>query len=204
VATGKEELKKLLALYRKGIISEEILVEEIREIDQERAAAHPDAFDTEPEEQLALVDTLDAYRAAEESGAQTLLTWARLSTDPALVGGLRTAAAREAKHALLLEQRLRELGAEPKALIPDWLDAFNARITALGATDLDRLRLIVQRFPDIEEAVAPMFDLIELIARTDPLTSELLRTICVDEVSTLEWAHDAYNDRNEIVEEADF
>lgn len=204
MATGKEELRKLLALYRKGIISEEVLVEQIQEIDREQSLAQSDDVATGPAEKLALLDTLDAYRAAEESGAQTLAAWACQSADPGLVGGLRTAAAREAKHALLLEQRLRELGGEPSAVIPDWLVAFNARITSPGVSDLERLRLIVEHFPDIEGAVTPLFDLITLVGETDPLTSELLRTICVDEVSTLEWAHDAYSDRNESVKEQEF
>lgn len=194
MASRTQELNRLLALYRKGIIDEETLVEQIRQIDAE-AELRPETAGLGDAEVRALVEVLDGYRAAEESGAATLGTWAEQSTDQALVGGLRTAAAREAKHALLLEQRVRELGGEPEASIPEWLAEFNARLTSEQTTDLERLEMIVARFPDIEASVAPLSEVIGVLADEDPLTAELLRTICVDEVSTLEWAHDAYADR---------
>ena len=182
---SREELTRLLALYREERISEQQLLERIESLD---------GGELQPQQDRAAVDLLDAYRAAEASGAETLAAWARLSNDPALVGGLRTAAARESKHAALLEQRVRELGGSPMATIPDWLVRYNARITDPEASDLDRLAAIVEQFPDVDRAAAPLLEAIDTVIG-DELTRELLRTICADELSTVKWAHEAYRAR---------
>jgi hypothetical protein len=183
----KQELSRLLTLYRKGHISEKLLLEQMAEIDGPQGPSH----DSRALSRSALRELLDGYRAAEASGAQTLGAWAAHSDDAALVGGLRTAAAREAKHAALLEQRLRELGGQPRAVLPGWLADYNSRIADEDVPDVERLALLVERFPDIDQATRPLMVAIEAI-EDDDLTKELLRTICADERSTLEWVHSAY------------
>lgn len=165
---------------------------------EEGRDAAPRGSGDAPEPQAATIgcavevaERLDACRAAEESGSTTMESWADLSSDPALAGGLRTAAAREATHALLLERRLRELGVEPRASIPGWLLRFNAALLDPKARDVDRLGAIVAQFPDPEAAVEPLDELIDAV-RDDPLTHELLSTIRDDERVTLRWMHASY------------
>jgi rubrerythrin len=195
VDSVREETKRLLALYRKGLISEDDLVDQLE--DAHRLADtsdEPRAPGAQRPSNL-IVAVLDGYRAAEESGAETLRRWAELSSDAALAGGLRTIAAREALHAELLAQRVRELGSEPKASVPSWLLDYNAALTNPRASDAERLQAIISQFPDIETALAPLEKTIEALAE-DPLTREMLRTIGQDERASLEWLHSAYTSRS--------
>lgn len=193
------KLEDLLEQHRLGDLSDEELIARIKTLEGQPAEtlhSHDQAdSDADAERRRAeLIARLDAYRAAERSGALTLGAWADLSDDAALVGGLRTAAAREDKHASLLEQRLVELGGKPTAEVPESIARYNAAIIDPDATDIERLGLLIGRFPDIDEAIAPLSGFIESI-EDDELTQELLRSICVDELATLRWAHDAYLSR---------
>lgn len=191
---SREETKRLLVLYRKGLISEDNLVDQLEEI---RSATAPGIGPVDPLTEAGereLVAVLDGYRAAEESGAETLRRWAALSRDAALAGGLRTIAAREALHAQLLEQRVRELGAEPTAAVPTWLSDYNQTLLDPRASDSERLASILRQFPDIEAALAPLEKTIDSL-EADPLTREMLRTIGQDERASLEWLHRAYATR---------
>jgi hypothetical protein len=190
----REELRKLLALFRKGLIAEDDLVEQLEEI--RASGGEPEADDLGPSGQgAALLGLLDGYRAAEASGAATLRKWSDLSADEGLAGGLRTIAAREAFHAELLDRRIRELGGEPLAKVPTRLSEYNDAIIDPRATDDDRLGAIISQFPDIEAALAPLERTIESL-ETDPLTRELLRTIGQDERASLEWFHSTYATRS--------
>lgn len=191
----REEVRRLLALFRKGVIAEDDLLEQLAEVRD--AATKPtsseDVGTTSRAE--ALLGVLDGYRAAEASGAATLRKWSDLCEDAGLAGGLRTIAAREAFHAELLDRRIRELGGEPQARVPTWLVDYNDAITDPRATDDDRLDAIVAQFPDIDAALAPLEQTIESLAG-DPLTRELLRTIGQDERASLEWFHSTYATRS--------
>ena len=191
---AREETRRLLALYRKGLISEEDLVDQLEDAHRHATAGDGSPGATVGAPSRAIVAVLDGYRAAEESGAETLRRWAELSSDAALAGGLRTIAAREALHAELLAQRVRELGSEPKATAPSWLRDYNAALTDPRASDVERLQTIISQFPDIETALAPLEQTIEALGE-DPLTREMLRTIGQDERSSLEWLHSAYTAR---------
>ncbi|MFQ5478456.1 MAG: hypothetical protein ACE5E4_07560 [Candidatus Binatia bacterium] len=191
-----EELKRLLALYRKGHISEDLFIEQMAELegtDPGSASPEPAAGNRGPRGP-SLVDMLDSYRAAEASGAATIRAWIDLTDDGELEGGLRTIAAREAAHAELLEQRLAELGVSAQARIPEWLERYNAAILDPSASDLDRLGAIVAQFPRIEDAVEPVRRMAQSVTG-DELTREILLTICDDESATLSWFHDAWKKR---------
>jgi hypothetical protein len=183
----KEEITRLLTLYRKGHIGEDVLLEQMAAVEAEQG----DGGQARLGRDGSLIEMLDGYRAAEASGAETLLAWAELTGDLALEGALRAIAAREASHAALLEQRIRELGGTPLARIPDWLARYNAALTDPDADDVEKLGAIVGQFPDVDEALVPLQRTIEGIV-DDELTREMLRTICADELATLEWAHEAY------------
>jgi len=193
-----KDLKSLLDAFRDGTVSEEAVLEQIGG-GRIEAAGGTDSRDEAARrrtsgsgvEEAALLAQLDACRAAEASGSTTMESWADLSSDPVLAGGLRTAAAREATHALLLERRIRELDGQLEAELPDWLARFNAAILDPKARDVDRLGAIVAEFPDPEKALEPLNALIEA-ASGDPLTHELLSTIRDDERVTLRWMHASY------------
>jgi len=190
---AREDVRKLLALFRKGLIAEDELILELEQI---RSVPERDTVETTDarERVEALLGLLDGYRAAEASGAATLRKWSDVCGDAALAGGLRTIAAREAVHAELLDRRVRELGGEPRAKVPAWIADYNETITDSRATDDDRLGAIVAQFPDIEAALAPLEKTIESL-ESDPLTREMLRTISQDERASLEWFHSAYATR---------
>lgn len=197
----REELRRLLALYRKGHISEEVFLEQMAELNgaAEFARSADDEEDTPVREEPAkptLVQLLDGYRAAEASGAQTLEAWAGLTSDSKLAGGLRTMSAREAAHAFLLEVRIRELGGEPVASVPAWLAGYNKALLDPEADDRDRLAAVVAQFPDTDTALEPLERLIDSI-EGDDLTCELLATIGDDERATLRWFHAAFDARRE-------
>ena len=112
-----------------------------------------------------------------------------------MVGGLRVVASREAAHAALLEERIRELGESPAAQIPAWLAGFNQALTSRDATDLERLGALVAQFDDAGRAIAPLDEAI-VLAADDELTCEVLRAIRDDEIATIQWFRTAYADRN--------
>lgn len=188
MATDREPLRRLLALFREGRIDEEELLDHLAvdpTADERAGLSGPDRDAGE------LLGLLDGYRAAEQSGADTLRRWAELTTNLELQGALRVVAAREAAHAELLEQRVRELGGEPSASVPDWLRRFNAALLDPLQSDADRLCTIATRLPDVGAATAALREIIDQL-REDALTRELLRTIAEDEELTLRWFHEAW------------
>ena len=196
-ADAGREIRRLLSLYRAGDIGEDELVADLSILSRPPAVtdgAAPPARATERErlakrERIALL--LDGYRAAEASGAEAVTMWAEVTSDERLAGGLRVIAAREAGHADLLARRVRELGREPSAEVPEWLERYNAALLDDEATDEERLAAVVSRFPDVDEAMAPLRAAIERMD-DDPLTSELLRAVAQDEEATLRWLHEAW------------
>jgi hypothetical protein len=143
-----------------------------------------------------LAGRLDAWRAAERSGSLTLAAWADNTDDEELGGGLRGAAARAAAHAELFEHRLADLGADAVAAVPAWMEKYNAALLDPVASDADRLAAVVAEFPDVEDAVRPLREFAETL-QADPLTRQLLMTVCEDQVTTLAWFHRAWQARKE-------
>ena len=200
MSTTREQLDRLLRLYRKGAISEESLLDQLEQVaDESDAAADPppnkESSNGSAARDLAdLALLLDEFRAAEASGAETLSRWAEQSDDPELVGGLRVLAAREYGHAVLLEHRLRELGQEPRAEIPAWLAGFNKALVADDSTDVERLGALVSQFSD-DDRTAERIDQAIQIAGDDGLTREVLVAIKAEELASIDWLRDAYRRR---------
>src|SRR5206468_1791245 len=92
---------------------------------------------------------LDALRAAEAAGAAVVDAWVAVCPLPSLRGGLRTIAEREAGHAALLEERLRELGGTCDAAVPDAMRAAAvARFGSSEVPDEEKLGLVLARYPE--------------------------------------------------------
>ncbi len=208
----REQLDRLLTLYRKGAISEEALLDQIEQVSAEGpngsgaadgvASTATESGEGEPVDPHRLVQLLDEFRAAEASGADTLSRWAKMSEDPQLIGGLRVLAAREYGHAVLLEHRLRELGVTPSAEVPSWLAGFNHAILSSEASDVERLGALVAQFSDIERSTERIDQAIEMTAG-DELTREVLVAIRIDELATIDWLRAAYGSRNGADEKVD-
>jgi len=71
-----------------------------------------------------VIDFLDGYRAAEATAANAFGAWIAASDTPCLRGGLRSVQMREAYHARLFEERIKELGGSPKAEMDEAGEAF--------------------------------------------------------------------------------
>lgn len=211
----KEEIRRLLGLFRRGGLDEELLLEQLAEIQdngdksddaalgelsaEEPASKEPASKETVSEDNdstALLAGRLDAWRAAERSGSLTLAAWADNTDDEELGGGLRGAAARAAAHAELFERRLADLGADVVAAVPAWMEKYNAALLDPVASDADRLAAVVAEFPDVEDAVRPLREFAETL-QADPLTRQLLMTVCEDQVTTLAWFHRAWQARKE-------
>jgi hypothetical protein len=138
-----------------------------------------------------VIGFLDQFRAGEALGEASVGAWIEVSGTACLKGGLRTIQCREGMHARLLEERIRELGAKPKAEISAAVrEAVMAQVSSTETTDLAKLDQFLSQFPDVDAALQPIHDLADRLD-DDPETQSLLRTIAQDERATLEFLHGA-------------
>ncbi|HLK12786.1 MAG TPA: hypothetical protein VKW76_15535 [Candidatus Binatia bacterium] len=139
-------------------------------------------------EQARVVALLDELQAAERAGALALEQWIRSCHEPALRGGLRVVAARDAAHAALAEERLRTLGAGPSAQVSRGLAALCSLLGASDVSDRSKLTVLLARFPG--EVYDPFAELVRSI-EDDGETRALLETIGDDERASLRWLREA-------------
>jgi hypothetical protein len=129
---------------------------------------------------------LDRFRAGEALGELALGAWIAVCQDGPLRGALRVAQAREASHARLLGERIKELGGAPHYEIPEaTYSQVMSGSASLDASDLDKVRAFVARNPDPAAALAPIHALADQLDG-DRETQSLLRAIAQDERATLE------------------
>lgn len=130
---------------------------------------------------------LDALRAAEAAGAAVVDVWVAVCPLPSLRGGLRTIAEREAGHAALLEERLRELGGTCDAAVPEAMRAAAlARFGSREVSDEEKLALVLARYPEEGAVRRPIAHALELLD-PDLETRELLRLVAEGEGATVAW-----------------
>ncbi len=135
-------------------------------------------------EQARVVALLDELQAAERAGAAALEQWIRSCREPALRGGLRVVAARDAAHATLAEERLRRLGATPSAEVSRALATLCGLLAAADVSDRSKLAVLLARFPG--EVYDPFAEVVRSI-EDDGETRALLETIGDDERASLRW-----------------
>src|SRR5581483_11442473 len=138
------EVRQLLKAYRKGLISDDLFEEQMREIESGAPAASAPArtyrlrkrtFATERE---LVVRFLDEFRAGESFGGEVFGLWCQATRHPMVRGGLRVIAEREARHGRLLGDRLAELGGRPEVTLPEsFRDGARARLASREISDLD-------------------------------------------------------------------
>ena len=130
---------------------------------------------------------LDSLRAAEAAGAAVVDAWVAVCPLPSLRGGLRTIAEREAGHAALLEERLRELGGTCDAVVPDAMrGAAVGRFGSPAVADEEKLALVLARYPEETTVRRPI---VHVLDQLDPdlETRELLRLVAEGEGATVAW-----------------
>jgi hypothetical protein len=130
---------------------------------------------------------LDDLRAAEAAAAEVLGAWIAVCRLDGLRGGLRAIAEREAAHAELLAERLREIGAPCGAILAEPVRARAlARFGSGSVPDEEKLALVVARYPDDASATRPITAIVEQLDH-DVETREMLRLVAEGEGATVAW-----------------
>jgi hypothetical protein len=185
------EFRQLLRAFRAGIIAEQAFEAEMAKIEHAGVASGAGggfrAFGkTYKSEREAIVKFLDKGFAAEANGALTFGNWAKVCTTDCIRSGLRMIAERESYHARIFENRLRELGAEPRAEVS--AQSVKVRECASDPTMTDGAKLL--EFDGLlgnpEELIQPIFEFADQI-KEDVETKEVLRLFAEDELSSAKW-----------------
>ena len=189
------EFRQLLRAYRAGIISEKTFEAEMAEIEHNGGANGTSggfhAFGkTYKSEREAIVSFLDRGRAAEANGALTFGNWAKVCTTDCIRSGLRMIAEREAYHARIFENRLRELGGEARAEASAEASAASVKIRECASdpkmTDNAKLLEFDAVLSNPEELIRPIFEFADQI-KEDMETKEALKLFAEDELSSAKW-----------------
>jgi hypothetical protein len=143
--------------------------------------------DQQDDQQDGTVRFLDALRAAEAAAAEVLEAWITVCALDGLRGGLRAIAEREAGHAELLAERLREMGAPCVATLdPAVRDAALERFGSSAVSDEQKLADVLARYPEDAAVTRPITAVLAGL-HDDPETRELLRLVAEGENATVVW-----------------
>jgi bacterioferritin (cytochrome b1) len=188
------EFKQLLRAYRRGIINESTFEQEIANIEANsasRTGAMPGGFECGGEsfesEKVALLHLLDKTRTTEARGAEQITKWLQMCKLECIGGGLRMINEREAYHAKVFGERIKELGGKPKATAVPGLLAFMTEPTLSDAQKMLRFALLAGTDP--RGFFKPFFDVIRNI-KEDVVTRDMLREFVDDELSSIAWLQD--------------
>jgi hypothetical protein len=152
-----------------------------------REAGEERPEDTAAPAAVDLLAFLDAFRAAETASADVFGAWRDACSLPGLRGGLDTIAEREATHAILLQERLTELGGALRVTVDPIVvaDAIE-RFGAPAESDEQKLGAVAARYPDDAAATTPITRALDALAN-DGETQEMLRLIAAGEAATFAW-----------------
>src|SRR5271155_2364554 len=135
------EFKQILRAYRSGIISEATFEQEVGELERGATA------NGKPSERAAIIKFIDEIRANEACSAQAFAKWVQACKTDCIRGGLGMVAEREAYHARVFEQRLRELGAAPQAKEAQGVAEFHQYFPDQALSDPEKLLRLTAGFP---------------------------------------------------------
>ena len=143
-----------------------------------------------PMSSAEIIEFLDGYRVAEATAAAGFGAWIATSDTACLRGGLRVVQLREASHAKLFEERIKELGGSPKAEASEDLESF--LLGTLGDAELsdgEKLLTFVDKAGDPKvltqlEGYAARMD-------ADQESQFLLRAVIEDERASLAFLNQA-------------
>ena len=185
MATTDFEVRQLLKAYRKGLISDELFAEQMKDLNGARRYAYNGTSHATESEMI--MHLLDEFRCGENFASEYLNRWIAVSDQECVKGGLRTVQQRETFHAQLLEARLRELGGVPQCTVPVERREKELQFYASAEKkDLDKLQSIAARIKDPAQVLKPITDVIDQI-QEDQQSKELLRTLIDDEMSSIKW-----------------
>lgn len=186
MASTDFEARQLLKAYRKGLISDELFEEQMKELKNGKPgyAYNGQSHATERE---MIMHLLDEFRCGENFAAEYLNRWIEASDLDCVKGGLRVVQQREAYHAQLLEARLRELGGIPQCTVSAERREKELPFYASSEmTDVQKLQSIAARVKDPVAALKPITDVIDQI-QEDQQSKELLGQLVADEMSSVKW-----------------
>jgi hypothetical protein len=182
--TREFEFTRLLRAYRKGIISEQAFEAEMALLEGANGGGFSAMGKTYACERDAIVAYIQRVRNGEAAGAAALANWAGVCKTDCMRSGLRTIAEREAYHVRVMDQKLKDLGAQCERSGDPELDQFVAMQSDPNIGDLDKLRRIVSSFGNPDEIIKPIHDFVNLI-REDLDAKEMLALWAEDEYSSL-------------------
>ena len=188
MATTDFEARQLLKAYRKGLISDELFEEQMQELrdgtTSQGYSYNGKSYETEKELVLGI---LDEFRCGEDFAAEYLNRWVEVSDQECVKGGLRVVQQREAYHAQILEERLRELGGSPQCTVPDERREKDMSFFASSdRNDVEKLQSIAAQLKDPVEILKPLTDAIDQI-QDDQHSKELLGSLVDDEMASVKW-----------------
>jgi bacterioferritin (cytochrome b1) len=193
-ATQDFEARQLLKAYRKGLISDELFEAQMREVgngSQNGNGQYKYNGKSHTTEREMIMHLLDEYRCAENFASEYLGCWNEVSDTECVKGGLRVIQRREAYHAKLLEDRLRELGGSPQCTVPT-----EQRTKEMGVyaskdkSDGEKLLHVADQIQDLPKVLSFITDVIDQI-QEDQQSKELLRSLVQDEESSAKWLMEA-------------
>lgn len=204
---GKDfEFRQLLRAYRAGLISEETFEAEMATLDNSNGhAGQPKGFEafgkSYRSERDAIVSFLDKVQAAESNAGVAFGNWAKVCTTDCIRSGIKMIAERESYHGRIFNQRIRELGAEPRATVSEESKKFAACAADAAMSDCDKLLTVASAISNPEAVIQPIIDFANLISE-DQETKEALRLFAEDELSSTRWLLYACNALNAPAEQA--
>jgi hypothetical protein len=183
----EESSKRIEAALEKLAARQSAILDRLERLE----GAAPMAVPAAPSPRDRVISFLDQFRAGEALGEMSLGAWIAVCKDAALRGGLRVVQTREASHARLLAERIKELGGAPHFEIPEETYAqVLAGSASIETSDAEKVNAFVSRFPDPERALAPIRAIADSLD-DDPETQSLLRAIAEGERATLEFFYAA-------------
>lgn len=138
-----------------------------------------------PADRDEVVAFLDRFGTTEGFGGEVVGAWIAVCRDESLEGGLRTIQQREAAHARLCGERIKELGGSRRYELPDELRRQGTQ--SLGGTelsDLQKLELFTAQLPEPPAATRELEALADRLG-SDRVTQSLLRSIAEDECASV-------------------
>jgi len=187
MATADFEARQLLKAYRKGLISDALFEEQMRELGTGNGGGYCYNGKMHATEREMVMHLLDELRCAENFASEYLNCWMQVSDQECVKGGLRMVQHREAFHAQVLEARLRELGGIPQCTVPtERRDKELPFYASTEKKDLDKLQSIASRIKEPATLFKPITDVIAQI-KDDQHSKELLRSFVDDEMSSTKW-----------------
>lgn len=194
MATADFEVKQLLKAYRKGLISDELFEAQMLELTNGgRNGAREYTYNGKPvgSEREMIMQLLDEFRCRENFASEFLGRWIDVSDQECARGGLRVVQQREAYHARILEDRLRELGGIPQCTVSaERREQDLALYASAEKTDAQKLLALTSRIPDPAQTLKYITDVVDQI-QDDQQSKELLRSLVQDEMSSIVWFKEA-------------